>query len=502
MKAKKILCALLCVVMLAALAVPAFAEKATTTVFTDTAGNWAEHQIALVADAGIVGGYPDGSFRPNNNITREAFARVVANFMGYTEEADLSQYTDVDPKSGLTPYVARCVKAGVMGGYSATSMAPKKNITREQAAAMLCRAFKLSTEGLTPAFTDAGKITKGLLKEVAALEQTGLITGYADGTFRPKANLTRGQMMAIISRLLPDNEGSFAKVTATAGDVAMNIDAMDDYTIQLFVPDKEVAASKVDFAVKLEKLPAIKGVPTALLTYITKLAKGEITQSFDTGLDGTYDPKELFPNAFDFSFATLKITINGNSYTMNSYGKESADGVTVISTPTSTAAAEKAMEAVLDISNFDSNIVNLMKKGNEIILANGSYLQIGTEKLCFKDSYKGNLTVDMTKSESELTALVYDALELKTGVSTGGNECTIVIKAGTTMRTDNGSIAIAKDMTITFNGMNDSFDGILSELQADFESGELNNVTFLAGIINEFIGDIEGHVVSMNIKIG
>ncbi|MCF0137940.1 MAG: S-layer homology domain-containing protein, partial [Oscillospiraceae bacterium] len=342
MKARKLICMALCIIMLFSLTVPAFAAKPTTATFTDTKGNWAEHEIALVADAGIVGGYPDGSFRPNNNITREQFARVVANFMGYTEEADLSQYTDVNPSDGLTPFVARCVKAGVMGGYSATRMAPKNNITREQAAAMLCRAFKLDTTGLTGNFTDRDSITPGLRAEVAALEMTGLIAGYPDGSFRPKANLNRAQMMAIISRLLPDNEGKIISIISSSGGVTMPCDILDDHSMEFFIPNSVIQAGDINLKILIEKLPPIKGASSTVQAMINKLAQGEINETIKTGASGEFNPKESFPNAFNFNFATVKMSINGKEFTVNSYGREGADGNKVISTPTNFTAADTA----------------------------------------------------------------------------------------------------------------------------------------------------------------
>ena len=122
MKAKKTISLVLCVIMIFALAVPAFA--ANSVKFSDVPDvYWAKDAIYLVADAGIVGGYADGTFRPENNITREQFAKVVANFMGYTEKAKL-KFSDVDPNSNLAPYVAMCVKAGVIGGYTDGTFRP------------------------------------------------------------------------------------------------------------------------------------------------------------------------------------------------------------------------------------------------------------------------------------------------------------------------------------------------------------------------------------------
>lgn len=481
--------------MLFALAVPAFAEKATTSTFTDTKGNWAEHEIALVADAGVVGGYPDGTFKPNNNITREAFAKVVANFMGYTEEADISRFTDVKSTDALTPYIARCVAAGVMGGMNKeqTIMAPKNNITREQAAAMLCRAFKLNTEGLTANFTDAAKITAKLQPEVAALELTGLITGYAEGDFRPKANLTRAQMMVIISRLLPDNKGYFARLSLNSGDVAMTFDMMDDYTSVMFIPAGTVTAPEIDLDIRIESIPVL-GIE------VSSLGIAHIQDTVSTGLtDNEFNPKELFPSVFNFNFATLKLSVNNKLCTYNIYGKANDAGTTMTISPTKSDDANNGMKELMALSNLG---INFFIHGNSITLANGSYLQIGKEKICFPEGNSEDLVIDLGATDAEVTDLVFSSLATLTDVPSDGHQATLVIKKGTAYTTDKCRIEFKKDLTITFDGLDLSDTGVDGDhLITTLESADLSNLQMLVELGNSLVYAMDGNAAYIDITL-
>lgn len=491
MKAKKLLCALLCMVMVFALAVPAFAAKPTTSEYTDTKGNWAEHEIALVADAGIVGGYPDGSFRPTANITRGAFAKIVSNFMGFTEEADITGFKDYDPNLSLNVYVARCVAAGVMGGFSDGTMRAGAKITREQAAAMLCRAFKLNTDGLTANFTDADKITPKLQPEVAALEATGLITGYAAGDFRPKANLTRAQMMVIISRLLPDNDGYFMTMSASAGEVPMTCEMLNDYSTLIYLPAGTADASSVSFKAKIYEIPGMKNIPID----ISAILGEEISDTIETGVDGKFEPQALFPDAYDFNFATAKISVNGAACTFNMYGRQENGGIKLTVTPVKSADADKMTQTAMNSGFID--IWSLLFTGNTATLANGSYIQVGTEKIAFAQGNTSPLKIDLTADEATITAAVKDALELYTNVKNDGNQATIFIAKGSAIATDQGTFKLAKNVTITLNGASESFDGVLSQLV----NMDATNIEMLTGLANEVIAAIEGNVVNIAINI-
>lgn len=489
MKAKKLISLLLCLILMLALSVPAFAAD-----FSDTKGHWAEDEISRVADEGIVGGYPDGSFRPENNITREQFAKVVANFMGYTKKGDVSMYPDVNPNGGLTPYVAMCVEAGVLGGFPDGTMRPGAYITREQAAAMLCRAFKLQTEGLSTTFKDRATITAKLDPEVAALERTGLITGFADGNFKPKANLTRAQMMVIISRLLVDADGNFitAQLINNNGTETVTVDAVsfNDYSLRINVPDKNISADKVTVKAKIEQLPGSLGSFGSIISGMI----GEINEDIETGATGIYAIKDYAYNAFRFNFGTVHVDVNGLKCIYNIYSKVQSDGsVTLLSTPTSKAAAEAAAAPILTLDNVT---MNLFSKGNSVTIANGSYLQIGTEKLCFNTDYKGNLTLDLSASSEELEAAAKSALTVTTG-NTEKNQVTLFIKAGTAIATEQGTITLKKNITVTLDGLLGEYDGALTKLAA----GNIPDAYKLVVLLNDLLDSYSGTVLYLNVKV-
>ena len=479
MKAKKTIALVLCVIMIFALAVPAFA--ANSVKFSDVPdGYWAKDAIYLVADAGIVGGYPDGSFKPENNITREQFAKVVANFMGYTEKAKLD-FTDVDPNSTLAPYIAMCVKAGVIGGYGDGTFKPKANITREAAATMLCRAFKLDTDGMKPQFTDSASISDVFKAPVAAMNLTEVIAGYPNGSFKPKANLTRAQMMVMISRLLVTTDEKVISVVASAGSAKLSLDVFADYSSLLYIPDAEVSTAKVSVSI----------VPGESLK---KLGMSETSEEYETGVDGKFSPREMFSEAYDYNFATVKASVNNQKCTFNIYGQDAEGGRLITATPTDSAKADAAMQELTSVKNF---FMNILQTGNSVTIANGSYLQIGTEKLGFKDGVKDNLTIDNNADAETVAAAVEKCIELKTGVKNNGSEFTMVIKKGTSVATEKGTVTLLKDVTVTASGAGADFDGILSKLM----SADASNVEMLTGLVNEIIAAIDGHVIYVNVTI-
>ncbi len=175
--------------------------------FSDvTKKHWAMSYITELQDLGVVNGYPDGSFLPDNNITRAELCQIVADLDEYVEkpENENIEYKDVKAGSWYYDAVMELTYAGIVNGYEDGTFDPNAKITREEAAVLLSRLADFAAdpelEGIS--FKDADKIGSWAKAGVEELTEAGIINGYPDGTFGPQRNTTRAEICAMISRIL------------------------------------------------------------------------------------------------------------------------------------------------------------------------------------------------------------------------------------------------------------------------------------------------------------
>ena len=108
---------------------------------TDVPGHWAEEAITTLLKMGVVQGYPDASFKPENPVTRAEFSKMVSLAFGYAPGTS-SQFADM-VNNWAEPYVAGLTKEEVLTGYPDGSFRPSKGVTRAEAAAVLARVAGL-----------------------------------------------------------------------------------------------------------------------------------------------------------------------------------------------------------------------------------------------------------------------------------------------------------------------------------------------------------------------
>ena len=175
-------------------------EKQEELNLTDIAGHWAEDNIKELVALGAVNGYPDGTFRPNDIITRAEFAVILVKALKL-EPQNGKVFADT-AGHWAEEAVATAEYYGIVSGYNANTFGVKDPITREQMAAMMVRAVKLTpvTEELT--FIDNDKISDWASEAVAAAVNNGIINGYPDKTLRPQGNATRAEAVTVINNAL------------------------------------------------------------------------------------------------------------------------------------------------------------------------------------------------------------------------------------------------------------------------------------------------------------
>jgi hypothetical protein len=156
-------------------------------------------------EKGIVNGMGDGTFAPDNLLTRAQLVKLLANFDG----ADLSGYTassfsDVSKGAWYTAPIAWAAEHGYVTGYSDGTFHPNDTVTREQMCTILSRYLAdhqyVAAQALS-SFTDEAQISGYAANHVYTCAALGLISGMEDGSFSPKTGTTRAQAATVFVRM-------------------------------------------------------------------------------------------------------------------------------------------------------------------------------------------------------------------------------------------------------------------------------------------------------------
>ncbi|MCI9579505.1 MAG: surface layer protein [Oscillibacter sp.] len=178
--------------------------------FTDTAEYWGADYCDFLYSSGISGGYDDGTFRPDDLLTRLDFSVMLYNALKldpakYAEVVLPFEDLDQIPEQAL-PALRALYKEGIVTGTAGTNgtlfLNPSGSLTRAQAAAMIGRSQEKGYALADLSFTDAAQIPGYASFYIRTMAAQGILSGYADGTFRPQASITRGQMAKILYTLL------------------------------------------------------------------------------------------------------------------------------------------------------------------------------------------------------------------------------------------------------------------------------------------------------------
>ncbi|MGB9885395.1 MAG: S-layer homology domain-containing protein [Moorellales bacterium] len=195
----------------AALTQAKYAVMAYEKTFTDLLGHWARRDVEIMAARHIAGGVSETLFAPNGKVTRAQFAALLIRTLGITEaKPAASSFTDVAASDWYFGAVETARAAGLVGGYPDGTFRPEAPITREEMAAMVCRALGYAgkkpvlaqpVEVLLARFSDTAQIGTWAREAVAAAVSENILRGR-DGQAAPKANATRAEATVMLKRAL------------------------------------------------------------------------------------------------------------------------------------------------------------------------------------------------------------------------------------------------------------------------------------------------------------
>jgi uncharacterized protein YkwD len=126
-----------------------------TSAFSDLSSAWAQEEISNLVSAEVLSGYPDGSFKPDNPLTRAEFIKMIVSAFSSPSQAPAS-FRDVSPDFWATPYIAQAQVKGWVNGYPDGSFFPQENVTRAQVLAVLVRIAGWPDERWTQGVAPSG----------------------------------------------------------------------------------------------------------------------------------------------------------------------------------------------------------------------------------------------------------------------------------------------------------------------------------------------------------
>ena len=169
--------------------------------FTDTTGHWAETAITKWSEEySIINGYEDGTFRPDNSITRGAFAGILDRFLKFQSTSPAGTFSDLSGNY-WEDAILKLHASGVYLGNNGQALAGD-TITRQQAVTMIARAFNISGESATVYYLDADQVADYAKPYLAEMSALGYITDSSDGYFRPTDAITRAEIVTILDNMI------------------------------------------------------------------------------------------------------------------------------------------------------------------------------------------------------------------------------------------------------------------------------------------------------------
>ncbi|RAI88180.1 S-layer family protein [Paenibacillus pabuli] len=146
-------------------------------------------------------GYMDSSFRPERNVTRAEMATLITRILGTSTLKGSHEFTDVTSSHWAQAAILAAAQSGSVQGYKDGSFKPDQAITRAEMAVVLQPLLTSAQMTTAPtAFTDVNE--HWAQQAVEQLSSAGVVTGYTDGTFRPSQPITRAEAVTMLNKLI------------------------------------------------------------------------------------------------------------------------------------------------------------------------------------------------------------------------------------------------------------------------------------------------------------
>ncbi|MBE9011451.1 DUF1565 domain-containing protein [Pseudanabaenaceae cyanobacterium LEGE 13415] len=182
-----------------------FVAGGTNTAFSDIQGHWAQQYIQALASQAIITGFPDGTFKPNDPVTRAQFATIVAKAFNPAPRNAAVNFTDVRSNFWGFGAIQTASRAGFMAGFPGGAFRPDQRIPKVQALVALSNGLQYGAgdTSLLSRFQDAASIPSWAASPIAAATQRQIVVNYPTvGQLNPNREATRAEVAAFIYQAL------------------------------------------------------------------------------------------------------------------------------------------------------------------------------------------------------------------------------------------------------------------------------------------------------------
>lgn len=532
-------------VTLPAMAAPT--DDTEVSKFSDITENfeWAKSYINSMAQKGLISGYEDGTFRPDNDVTRQEALSLFARAMGSNDSVNKKiveiandrygaiiknynlswgedeiaylMYKGALKKTDLDTYLKDNEKNTPMKRYEAAIIITKAMGGEEKALADL---------GVVLDYTDAREVPSSSIQYVSYATETGIMEGMGDGTFSPNTSVKRSQMAVMLSRTVDKTEYTFSKLKITGIDeVSRTITAKasngdvekiiysEDTTAKSMGDEVEVAnlETGVDavFTFSGEKLVAVDTLSSQPDTTVTGVYQSYASTSGKTTVKIIPDG-ETAVKSYECA-ADVAITFDGSPATVRSFSKGDMVTLEIVDGKVETVAGETketkiASATVEDIDVAGDVTITISHANDEYdgksFVVSGDVVVKKNDVVVDLDSiYKGDkvtLTLEygvITKITATSTKKVIEGTIKELTIST---QSTMTV----TVKGEDKAYQIPKDVEILINGDEGSL--------YDFRVGDVVKITTESDAITRIVatstqqssGHVEGVVTAVNSSYG
>ncbi|MBW4524771.1 MAG: DUF1565 domain-containing protein [Phormidium tanganyikae FI6-MK23] len=182
-----------------------FVAGGTNTAFSDVQGHWAQQYIQALASQAIITGFPDGTFKPNDPVTRAQFATIVSKAFSPAPRNPAANFSDVPSKFWGFAAIQSASRGGFMAGFPGGAFRPDQRIPKVQALVALSNGLQFGSgdPSVLSRFQDAASIPSWATGPISAATQRQIVVNYPTvGQLSPNREATRGEVAAFIYQAL------------------------------------------------------------------------------------------------------------------------------------------------------------------------------------------------------------------------------------------------------------------------------------------------------------